>query len=53
MLRVRVRVRIRVSVVSKVIRVSKVNGVKVRFSVRVATAVVNDCYCKIKHLPQT
>jgi len=47
----RVSVRIRVRMVSKVIRVSRVNGVKVRFRVRVWTAVVNDCYCKIKPVP--
>jgi len=47
----RVRVRIRVSMVSKVIRVSRVNGVKIRFVVRGGTAVVSDCYCNIKSLP--
>jgi len=49
----KVRVRISVSVVCKVIRVSRVNGVEVRFRVRVGTAVVDDSYSKIKPLPQT
>jgi len=47
-MKLRVSVRIRVRMVSKVIRV---NGVKVRLRVRVVTAVVNDCYCRIKPLP--